>query len=975
MANETHRENNAQPTTRESVASQTRLDSSSTAQPTRRDTVTRTPVEGGLRVQVPQNLRDRFKILKQLPTQGAEADILLADDLQHQRNVIIKLYRHGIEPKSEVLAKIAAMPAEHIVQLYEHGQMDGVWYEVMECAKYGSLRDLIKKPISPEQAKSILKELHAALNELHQHQIIHRDLKPENILVRELSPLNLMLTDFGIASVNVATQHLTNTSRTAKYAAPEAASGVLSAKADWWSLGIILLEVLTGKTPFDGMSDAVITKHLMTHPLTPDGVTDSHWRQLLLGLLNRNDSVRWGGAEIGRWLAGENVAVSEDQETVFTTSNQTHASGQYRPYVFAGASYATPKALAAGLVQHWDDAVKHLSRDLILQWFREEIKDQDAISFLMDLKEERELSGDIKLLRLVQRLDPSLPPIWKGMDVSVDGILAMANAAQNDAKQRDWLWEFRRDGWQAFPQPELQDFNQKLTVLVQQFELAWEKMQKAWKKHSSSGNFPQLTKPDMKIVVPQLVTHLFNQNRVGELRKMLRQAHYATLIEQCPWYGALGNQESVDFPSMLLLVGLAKEAQKWIDTEISRIRQSLNSNKSISKVLKECPWFIALGRIESAGFSVLKRMEILIDEAVKWCDIKQKIVQEMQNIRESITQENQSEFAKLFPWFMELSLENINSQSFDGLVALTQKIKDLKEWIGEQERLREISRNKRNEELARLRYQEEARENHYRLIFNIVFNSIIIIAFLFGIGWLIKYTYQSIYIPIQDQIVSTYKEMSKSSDEKTKEHIKNAHAKAIEAQRLAIIEAQKAEEAVRLADVAIMGGKTNTYGDFIYGLEYTGDYKVDKEGNLYPDGYGGIERRTGGFDYKGQFKLGKPDGYGISWEDGRIFEFRGKFLEQMKEGFGIALYSGGDRFEGYLCGLYGCRESIEYDYYGVYTLKNGDHLIGEFDSIPSYSKFFGVYIMSNGKSWEGFFTPDKIKQLNEGPKVTLQPKI
>ena len=230
MANETRRENKAQPTTRESGSAPTRLDTSSQSQATSRDDQ-RAPFEG-VRVLVPQTLQDRFHIQKQLPTLGAEADILLADDLQHQRRVVIKLYRQGIEPKSEVLAKIAEMAVEHVVQLYDHGQADGVWYEVMEYAQFGSLRDLIKKTVPPELAKTILQELHAALNELHHHQIIHRDLKPENILVRELWPLDLMLTDFGIASVNVATQHLTSTSRTAKYAAPEAASGVLSAKAD-----------------------------------------------------------------------------------------------------------------------------------------------------------------------------------------------------------------------------------------------------------------------------------------------------------------------------------------------------------------------------------------------------------------------------------------------------------------------------------------------------------------------------------------------------------------------------------------------------------------------------------------------------------------------------------------------------------------------------------------------------------------------
>ena len=692
MANETRRENNAQATTRESGSALTRLDTSSQAQATSRDDQ-RAPVEG-VRVVVPQSLRDRFQIQKQLPAQGAEAEILLADDLQHQRRVVIKLYRQGIEPKSEVLAKIAEMAVEHVVQLYEHGQADGVWYEVMEYAQFGSLRDLIKKPISPEQAKCILQELHSALNELHQHQIIHRDLKPENVLVREQWPLDLILTDFGIASVNIATQHLTSTSRTAKYAAPEAASGVLSAKADWWSLGIILLEVLTGKTPFDGMSDAVITKHLMTHPLIPEGVADPRWQQLLLGLLNRNDRVRWGSEEISRWLVGESVTVSKDQESIFISPSQVQTNSHYRPYVFVGENYATPKALAAGLVQYWDDAVKHLSRDLILQWFKEEIKDQDMISFLMDLKEESKLSADIKLLRLVQRLDPSLPPIWKGLDVSLDGILALAHAAQNDAKKREWLWEFRRDALSVF-----QDVQHK--TLIQQINQGEKEFNKVWKKIELIRDDNTSLKPEKDSLLPQLILAIRSDELVAILRKQF------DIASQCTWFSDIGKIETASVPALLAMRVVAKDAEDWVNKEQSRIRQKLKGNKKIGIISKECPWFIALGDIETADYPTLKQMESRIEEASKWCDLKQRITQEIQDIRNSLAQEESAEFTKLFPWFMELTAEKTDSENQQGLIAITQQLELVKQWKAEQARLRRLEEKKRNEELAKWKAEKD----------------------------------------------------------------------------------------------------------------------------------------------------------------------------------------------------------------------------------------------------------------------------
>ena len=555
MANETQRDSTAQPTTREHSAA-----------PTQRDTLQAPPTQhhrtsvDGIRVVVPESLRERFGIQKQLPTQGAEADILVAEDRQHSRTVIIKLYRHGIQPKSEVLDKIAKMAAEHVVQLYEYGQTeDGVWFEVMEYAQYGSLRDIIKKPLPAEQAKPVLQELQAALSALHSHNIIHRDLKLENILVRERLPLDLMLTDFGIASVNVATQHMTSTSRTAKYAAPEAASGVLSAKADWWSLGMIMLEVLTGKTPFDGMSDAVITKHLINHPITPDGVTDARWQQLLLGLLNRNDAVRWNGEQVNRWLAGEDIAVTKDAETSPNAVNQG-----YRPYVFVGVSYATPKALASGLLLHWDEAVKHLGRDLILLWFKEEIKDQDTISFLMDLKDDRQLTADSKLLRLVQRLDPSLPPIWKGIDVSPQGILALANAAQNDAQQRQFLWEFRHGALEEYQQPELQAFSTQLIEQEQAFELAWNTLDQAWQSSKQlDKSILKPTKPSAESVLPQLILISQSTFDVEVVRQSLKDNQYE-IAKDCPWFQCLGNIASAEAPTLFVMAVCLSDAVRWV---------------------------------------------------------------------------------------------------------------------------------------------------------------------------------------------------------------------------------------------------------------------------------------------------------------------------------------------------------------------------------------------------------------------------
>ena len=81
-------------------------------------------------------------------------------------------------------------------------------------------------------------------------------------------------------------------------------SGILTLKADYWSLGMILLEMYTGRNPFAGLSEAIINHQLITRPVDLAGVRDPAWQTLLRGLLMRNPERRWGAQEIKGWIDG-----------------------------------------------------------------------------------------------------------------------------------------------------------------------------------------------------------------------------------------------------------------------------------------------------------------------------------------------------------------------------------------------------------------------------------------------------------------------------------------------------------------------------------------------------------------------------------------------------------------------------------------------------------------------------------------------
>ena len=249
-----------------------------------------------------------WKIIKELPAIGGEADAFLIEKagIVH----FLKLYRKGVNPKIEVLQKIKELSEkipEHIVRVYAVGfdEETGRYYEVMEYAKYGNLREAYEK--YNLKIEDVVRELGEAIHYLHQHNIIHRDIKPTNILVREIEPLDLILTDFGISSAVMedVSKVLTTVKGTFQYSAPETFSGYFGKEIDWWSLGMIVYELLTGSNPFRGLSQQVIINKLITEDVPIPENIDDRYKLLLKGLLTRNPKKRWKWEEIERWLRGE----------------------------------------------------------------------------------------------------------------------------------------------------------------------------------------------------------------------------------------------------------------------------------------------------------------------------------------------------------------------------------------------------------------------------------------------------------------------------------------------------------------------------------------------------------------------------------------------------------------------------------------------------------------------------------------------
>jgi serine/threonine-protein kinase len=251
----------------------------------------------------------RYRIQRKLGA-GGMADVYLAEDQELGRRVAIKILngRHAnddqfIERFRREAKNAAALNHPNIVSIYDRGEAEDTYYIAMEFLDGRTLKELVVSrgaaPINVaiEYARQIL----SALRFAHRHGIVHRDIKPHNVLVDAEG--RVKVTDFGIA--RAGTSQMTETGSivgTAQYLSPEQArGGEVDPRSDLYSLGVVLYELLTGKTPFDGETPVEIAmKHLSNAPKPPSKLRPDVTPELdtvVLRALAKNPDDRYQSAD------------------------------------------------------------------------------------------------------------------------------------------------------------------------------------------------------------------------------------------------------------------------------------------------------------------------------------------------------------------------------------------------------------------------------------------------------------------------------------------------------------------------------------------------------------------------------------------------------------------------------------------------------------------------------------------------------
>lgn len=336
---------------------------------------------------------------------------------RHGYRALLTFYLSDTHPDSTIYEVLKRLPKDYVPELLAYGEWQGRRYEIIDFIHQSNLLDLTSTLIDLEMIRQIVKSIGRILCALTESGLRHGNLRPENILISHRAPLSLLLTGFQFSRLSTFDLDTTTQPNSALYTAPEVIAGGISVASDWWSLGMIILQLITNGQCFDGINEKAFRIHVVTRGISiPKGI-DPALNLLLRGLLARDHDQRWQWKQVQSWLSGELVEAPSDNNSEEVRSGPA--------LEFKDHSYICPKAyaLTAAEAANWSQAKDLLMRGVVATWLEDCKVDSKIIAGVRLATSIDSIPEDFRHALALMWMNSSLPLIYQGEIVTSSWLL------------------------------------------------------------------------------------------------------------------------------------------------------------------------------------------------------------------------------------------------------------------------------------------------------------------------------------------------------------------------------------------------------------------------------------------------------------------------------------------------------------------------------------------------------------------------
>ncbi|MFI5344045.1 MAG: DUF4011 domain-containing protein, partial [Chlamydiales bacterium] len=358
---------------------------------------------------------DGWSAIDQLESHSEAFETFIVE--QHGHRALLTFYLSDTHPDATIYEVIKRLPKDYVPELLAHGEWQGRRYEVTDFIAQSNLLDLTSTHTDLEMTRQIVKSIGRILSTLTENGLRHGNLRPENILISHRDPLSLLLTGFQFSRLSTFDLDTATQLLSARYTAPEVIAGGISVASDWWSLGMIILQLITNGQCFDGINERAFRIHVVTRGVSlPKGI-DPSLSLLLRGLLARDPDQRWQWTQVQSWLSGEAIEAPSESHSEETRSGPA--------LEFKEHSYVCPKAyaLTAAEAANWEQAKDLLMRGVIATWLEDRKTDSKIIAGVRLATSIDSIPEDFRHALALMWINPSLPLVYQGEIITSSWLL------------------------------------------------------------------------------------------------------------------------------------------------------------------------------------------------------------------------------------------------------------------------------------------------------------------------------------------------------------------------------------------------------------------------------------------------------------------------------------------------------------------------------------------------------------------------